>query len=1163
MKIFRFTGYPVLSFVLSWMALSHPQTLSGEEARLPYHRDINVISVNKQPPRSSFMVYDNRQSALGNDYSASRYYLLLNGTWRFLYNDDFRNLPAEATDPATDISSWPEIRVPGNWEFQGFGTALYVNHPFEFATSDPIPPTLPETIPGGVYRRNFQVPADWEGRDVYLHIAGAKSGVYVYVNGKEVGYSEDSKNPAEFLITPYLKSGENTLALKIARWSTGSYLECQDFWRVSGIERDIFLWSQAPVSLADFRVQSTLDDSYTEGIFRLEMDLRNSRTTAADARIAVELSDAEGRVVFSSLAETSVPAQGKQTVAFDKRFGQILKWTAETPNLYRLLMRIETDNGSEYIPFRVGFRRIEIRESDQWREGKRLRLLYVNGQPIKLKGVNIHEHSEKGGHYVTAEEMRRNFELMKRNNINSVRLAHYPQDRRFYELCDEYGFYVYDEANIESHGMYYTIWQDDMRKGSAGHLDGGKRGTLGHNPDWLPHHIERVVNMFERNKNYPCITIWSLGNEAGNGFNFYNAYVTLKNLDRGWMERPVCYERAGWEWNTDMYVPQYPSAAWLRSIGEKGADRPVVPSEYSHAMGNSNGDLWGQWQAIYAHPHLQGGYIWDWIDQGILRHDAEGCPYWAYGGDYGDEFTPSDGNFLANGIVGSDQKPHPAMSEVKYVHQNIGFEAVDLAHGKVKITNRFYFTDLSGYQVSYAVCRNGHPVRSGVLTLDLPPQESQVVTLPVDRLKVAPGDEYFLDFKVTSLHPTPLVPAGHVIASEQFELPFKGAKSTFTPGKNAGMEVEERGTTVCIRSHRADFTFDTVSGIPTSYRVDGTEYFDHGFGIRPNFWRAPTDNDYGNGAPLRLQVWKSISNNPQMRGYHITHGAGCVKLAVEYGWEMPEEGLEYLSYRMDYTLYPSGELHVALHFDPQQKERHYNLEQLNAGTRDGAIATSTPKTEAEMQAVHKVLEIPRIGVRFRMPRLFDNIRYFGRGPEENYADRYRGTVVGIYSAKAWDLYTPYIRPQENGHHTQTRWMAATDVRGKGLLIVADSLMEFNALRNSIEDFDGQESDKPYQWNNFSQKEIDSRNYGQAANRLRKQTHVNDIKPRDFVEICLDGRHQGVAGYNSWGDRPQPYATILSDQEYRWGFTLVPVRSIHKELDKKSRLEYVYAPSEID
>lgn len=1155
MKTSRITARSARGIVLVWVLLSLPLTGSGRDT-LPYHRDLSVVSVNKQPPRSSFMVYGDRESAQSGDYAASRYYRLLNGTWKFLYDDDFSNLPAGATDQATDISGWAEIKVPGNWEFQGFGTALYVNHPFEFATSNPVPPTLPEAIPGGVYRRDFEVPADWQGRDIYLHLAGAKSGVYVYVNGRKVGYSEESKDPAEFRINPYLKEGQNTLALKIARWSTGSYLECQDFWRVSGIERDVFLWSQAPVSLADFRVRSTLDDSYTDGVFRLEMTLRNSSDRDTNAQISFELTDEAGKTVLTGSTGELIPSGGARTAAFDGRIARVLKWTAETPNLYKLMMKIETDDGRpEYIPFRVGFRRIEIRESVQQRAGKPLRLFYVNGQPIKLKGVNIHEHSEKGGHYVTAAEMRRNFELMKRNNINSVRLAHYPQDRRFYEMCDEYGLYVYDEANIESHGMYYTIWKDDIRKGSEGHVEGKKRGTLGHNPDWLPHHIERVVNMFERNKNHPCVTIWSLGNEAGNGFNFYNAYVTLKNLDRGLMDRPVCYERAGWEWNTDMYVPQYPSAAWLRSIGEQGADRPVVPSEYSHAMGNSNGDLWGQWQAIYEHPHLQGGYIWDWIDQGILEHDSAGRPYWTYGGDYGGQFTPSDANFLANGIVGADQKPHPAMSEVKYVYQNVGFEAVDLARGQVKITNRFYFTDLSDYRVSYEVRRNDKPVRSGVLKLDLAPQESQVVTLPVHKLEVGPGDEYFLDFEVASLRPAPLVPAGHIVAREQFELPLKGEKQPFRPAGSSRMEITEGDDGVRIRSSAFDFTFDAALGAVTSYQVDGTEYIDGEFGIRPNFWRAPNDNDYGNGAPLRLQVWKNISNAPKVESFSTAREGDRVKLTVEYGWETAEAGLGRVAYRVDYTLYPGGELHVALHYAPSAANGTCDTAGLNAGTRDGAAATFTPKTEEELKAVRKVLEIPRIGVRFRIPAAFDHISYFGRGPEENYADRYRGTTVGLYAAKAWEMYTPYLRPQENGHRTQTRWMAATDDRGKGLLVVADSLMEFNALRNSIEDFDCQESDKPYQWNNFSQAEIDNRDCAWAANRLRKQTHVNDIEPRSYVEICLDGRHQGVAGYNSWGDRPQPYATIRSDREYRWGFTLVPVQSIEKEADKKIKLKY--------
>lgn len=1155
MKTSRITVRSARGIVLVWVLLSLPLTGSGRDT-LPYHRDLGVVSVNKQPPRSSFMVYGDRQSAQSGDYAASGYYRLLNGTWKFLYDDDFNNLPAGATDPATDISGWAEIKVPGNWEFQGFGTALYVNHPFEFATSNPVPPTLPEAIPGGVYRRDFEVPADWQGRDIYLHLAGAKSGVYVYVNGQKVGYSEESKDPAEFRINPYLKEGQNTLALKIARWSTGSYLECQDFWRVSGIERDVFLWSQDPVSLADFRVRSTLDDSYTDGVFRLEMELRNSSDRDTNARISFELTDAAGKTVLTGSTEELIPSGGARIAAFDSRIDHVLKWTAETPNLYKLMMKIETDDGPpEYIPFRVGFRRIEIRESGQQRAGKPLRLFYVNGQPIKLKGVNIHEHSEKGGHYVTAAEMRRNFELMKRNNINSVRLAHYPQDRRFYEMCDEYGLYVYDEANIESHGIYYTIWKDDMRKGSEGHVEGKKRGTLGHNPDWLPHHIERVVNMFERNKNHPCVTIWSLGNEAGNGFNFYNAYVTLKKLDRGLMDRPVCYERAGWEWNTDMYVPQYPSAAWLRSVGEQGADRPVVPSEYSHAMGNSNGDLWGQWQVIYEHPHLQGGYIWDWIDQGFLEHDSEGRPYWTYGGDYGGQFTPSDANFLANGIVGADQKPHPAMSEVKYVYQNVGFEAVDLARGQVKITNRFYFTDLSDYRISYEVRRNDKPVRSGVLKLDLAPQESQVVTLPVHKLEVGPGDEYFLDFEVASLRPEPLVPAGHIIAYDQFELPLKGEKQPFRPAGSPRMEITEGDDGVRIRSSAFDFTFDAALGAVTSYQVAGTEYIDGEFGIRPNFWRAPNDNDYGNGAPLRLQVWKNISNAPKVESFSTARKGDRVKLTVEYGWETAEAGLGRVAYRVDYTLYPGGELHAALHYAPSAANGTYDTAGLNAGTRDGAVATFTPKTEEELKAIQKVLEIPRIGVRFRIPAAFDNISYFGRGPEENYADRYRGTTVGLYAAKAWEMYTPYLRPQENGHHTQTRWMAATDDRGKGLLVVADSLMEFNALRNSIEDFDCQESDKPYQWNNFSQAEIDKRDYAWAANRLRKQTHANDIAPRNYVEICLDGRHQGVAGYNSWGDRPQPCATIRSDREYRWGFTLVPVQSIEKEADKKIKLKY--------
>ncbi len=1117
----------------------------GASGQLLPHLNQSVFSIDKLPPRATFMTYDRQDAPVGGDYAAnSPYALSLNGTWKFLYFDDFRNVPANVS--TAEASSWNDIAVPGNWEFQGHGTAIYVNHPYEFKTWDPVPPILPEAIPTGVYRRSFTVPADWDGRNIYLHLAGAKSGVYVWLNGKQVGYSEDSKDPAEFLLNPYLQDGENVLTLVITRWSTGSFLECQDFWRVSGIERDVFLWSQAPVSLADFSVRSTLDDTYTDGIFRLEAEVRGS----GQATLSYELKDPAGRILLSGTKTETAPA----TFSFEGEMADVLKWTAETPNLYRLTMKVEVaGQKAEYTPHNVGFRRIEIKESEHERDGKKLRLLYVNGQPIKLKGVNIHETSP-AGHYVTPEQMRRNFELMKLNNINSVRLSHYPQDRKFYEMCDEYGLYVYDEANIESHGMYYTRYLDDMRKGSAGHEDGNRKGTLGHNPDWLPHHLERIRNMFERNKNHASLTIWSLGNEAGNGYNFYNGYVELKNLDAELMARPVCYERALWEWNTDMYVPQYPSAAWLRSIGEKGADRPVVPSEYSHAMGNSNGDLYNQWQAIYEHPHLQGGYLWEWIDHSTLAHDKDGRAFWSYGGDFGGEYTPSDGNFVADGVIGPDQMPHPAISEVKYTHQNVGFEAVDLAAGKFRVTNRFYFSSLADYEVRYEVRRGAQVVRKGVLPLNIAPQTSQVVTLPVDKLKAGAGDEFFVNFEVVSRKAAPLVPAGHVVAYDQFELPLKGESLQPKPVKAAPLTVAEKGNVITISSPTVNFTFDADKGVATSYNVRGKEYFEDEFGLRPNFWRAPTDNDYGNGAPNRLQVWKTVSNNPQVESTSVEHDGGRVRLSVKYAWDLISEGVGAVAYHVDYTIYPSGELKAALRYVPTPMTEAYDLEKLNAKTRDGEVATFTPKTEEELKAMQKVLEIPRIGVRFRTPAAMDNVTWFGRGPEENYADRYRGTTVGQWSATAWELYTPYVRPQENGHHTQTRWLSLTDGDGRGLLVVADGQLEFNALRNSVEDFDCEESDAPYQWINHTPAQRANHDPAQATNRLRKQTHSADIAPRNFVEVCLDGRHQGVAGYDSWGDRPQPYALIHSDKEYSWGFTLVPVNS-RREAEQKSRLRY--------
>lgn len=589
------------------------QVLHAEDTKLPYWKDIQTVAVNKEYPRTAFMTYDNRNQALTGEYENSPYYKLLNGTWNFYYADAYKDLPANIEQPDANIA-WKEIKVPGNWEVQGYGVAIYTNHGYEFKPRNPQPPQLPETNPVGVYQRDIEIPADWDGRDIFLRLEGAKSGVYVYVNGQEVGYSEDSKNPAEFLINNYLKPGKNSLVIKIFRWSTGSYLECQDFWRMSGIERDVFLFSQPKTHIKDFNVVSTLDDTYKNGIFKLNVDVTNHTAANKEVTVAYELLDATKKVVAEGNTPCPVTADGQKSISFEAALSNVKTWTSEHPNLYRLLISLKDgEKTSEIIPYTVGFRRFEIKPTDQIAEnGKPYVCLFVNGQPIKLKGVNIHEHNPETGHYVPEELMRKDFTLMKQNNINSVRLCHYPQDRKFYELCDEYGIYVYDEANIESHGMYYNL---------------SRGGTLGNHPEWLKPHMDRTINMYERNKNHPSVAIWSLGNEAGNGYNFYQTYLWLKEREVKGMNRPVNYERALWEWNTDMYVPQYPSAAWLEEIGKKGSDRPIAPSEYSHAMGNSNGNLAAQWRAIYKYPNLQGGYIWDWVDQGILETDENGRTY--------------------------------------------------------------------------------------------------------------------------------------------------------------------------------------------------------------------------------------------------------------------------------------------------------------------------------------------------------------------------------------------------------------------------------------------------------------------------------------------------------------------------------------------------------
>lgn len=1040
------------------LALALPLAASAQS--LPYWQDVNVTSVNAETQRTEAIWFADRADALSKGFRESENYVDLNGMWDFKYFEDYHEMDGFFRSARNDNPGWNKIQVPGNWEVQGYGVAIYTNIPYEFAPVDPQPPTLPEVFPAGVYHRTFTVPEGWNGRTVYLNLAGIKSGTYVYVNGQEIGYSEDSKNLARFDITKALKKGDNDLILTVYRYSTGSWLECQDFWRISGIERDVYLSSEKTPAKFDFTVVSTLDPTLTKGVFR--MDLRSQ----AHAEVFYELIDKDGETVADAVFEF----KGELTTVTDTIPG-VRKWSAETPELYTLLLRV---NG-EYTRFHVGFRRIEIATV---KDGDRdVKALLVNGQPVKFKGVNMHEHNPYTGHYQTKENILQDLRLMKMANINAIRTCHYPKSREFYELCDSLGFYVYDEANIESHGMGY---RPDR--------------TLGNNTVWLAKHVDRTLNMYRRTANYPCVTILSLGNEAGNGVNFYETYRVLKALEKDGQNRPVCYERADREWNTDMLVPMYPNAEWFARTGEKESGRPAVPCEYSHAMGNSNGSIDLQWEQIYAHTHLQGGFIWDWVDQGLYDEEK----VWAYGGDYGVD-APSDANFLCNGLVNPDRDPHPGYFEVKHVYQDIAITGIAPEEGRFSIKNRFYFNDLSDYLVRWRIERDGKVVKKGKIAFSTPAQGSEEFTVKIPKRKLRPRGEYRIFFETETARALALLPKGTIVAMDEVLLKDTREKKSFRTGRPA--EVTENDAEIRLENGRGELVFDKALGYVTRYTYKGSDQVDPDFGLRPNFWRGPTDNDYGNGEPARAHAWKEASQTFQAT-VSVKDGVLHAAYALPAGCSM----------EVDYALLPNGLLKVSA---------------------------------AYKGAGDKPIDIPRVGFRFRVKE--NDFQYYGRGPVENYVDRRSGTFKSLFTTKASDEFYPYVRPQETGHHTETEWLAT-----RSLTVVADGIFEFNALRQSVEDLDSEESDRPFQWNNFENPPVHDEEAA-LKNHMRRQTHISDIPFRDFTEICIDGAAGGVGGYDSWGSRPEPTRILWSDSRMDFGFTLVPVRAL--PLKKAVRFTY--------
>jgi len=1025
--------------------------------KMPHDWENQAVSeINREPVHASLMPFDTEAKVAANDFSVSPFHKSLNGKWKFHFVNKPADRPTGFFSSSFDDSQWKLIDVPANWDLKGYDYPIYTNIRYPFK---PAPPTIQADFnPVGSYRMEFETPADWNGKDIILHFGAVSSAIYVWVNGEEVGYSEDSKTPAEFNITKYLKSGKNLLAVQVFRWCDGSYLEDQDFWRMSGITRDVYLVARAATHVFDFQLKSGLDEFYKDGIFKADITLRNLGKTTQNVTVETKLLDGNATVLEFSKKVSA--AAGNQSISFDGKLANIKKWSAETPNLYQLVITTKDESGKiiESLGCQVGFRNVEIKNGQ----------LCVNGVRILVKGVNLHEHNDINGHVQDLETMIKDITVMKKFNINTVRTSHYPEPEKWYELCNKYGMYLIDEADIESHGMGY-----------------GKE-SLAKDPTWYDAHLFRTRNMLERDKNNPSVIIWSLGNEAGDGENFVKTSAWIKSRDN---TRLVQYEQAGTKAHTDIYCPMYATIDRMIQYAEKSKDKPLIQCEYAHAMGNSVGNLQDYWDAIESHDMLQGGCIWDWVDQGLLTTNEKGEKFWAYGGDFGPKDVWTDGNFNCNGLVDPDRTPHPSLYEVKKVYQYVGFKALDVNAGKFEVINKYDFLNLNNFGFDWRIEADGIKVAEGKLSsLNVPAHGKIEVSVPIN-LKPEAGKEYFIIFSVKTIAATDLIPVGHEVAYEQFELPISAPAISVTPKGKLTMEKSTNKTVI----KGADFavSFDLVKGGMNSLVFAGKEMLNDGKGPEPNFWRAPTDNDFGNGLDKRDKVWRKAGENKKLTGSKVTKISEN-QVNVELTFDIPGlEGETVAKYVSVYKVYGDREIEVVNNFK---------------------------------EIAEKLPEIPRMGMNLQLAREYENMEWLGRGPQENYCDRNTGALVGLYGGKVKDQYWAYIRPQENGNKTDVRWVAFTNDEGNGLLSIGSPLLSVSAHHNLIEDF---ESPVRTVGRVYEGKEVVNR-------------HTTDVKERNLVSVNLDYKQMGVGGDNSWGARTHKQY-LLTDKEYSYSFRLKLVK----------------------
>lgn len=1022
---------------------------SALNAQTPDWENPAVFAVNKEKTRATAMVYSTREKALDNDYSASEYYQLLSGKWKFNWVATPAERPVDFYKPDYDISSWDLIQVPSNWELEGYGTPIYTNVKYPFPKN---PPHIPHNDnPVGSYRKDFHVPDDWTGRRVYLHFKAGTSGMYVWVNGDKVGYSQVTKSPAEFDITEYVKKGNNTLAVEVYRWTDGSYLEDQDFWRLSGIDRDVYLYSTAQTRMQDIFARPILDEAYQNAILECDVDVKNYSTESSTQNVEVALYDNKGKKLLSKSAEVVIAAQSKERVTISQNVKQPDLWSAETPNLYKVLVTLSDAEGKlvEATTIRTGFRSVELKNGQ----------LMVNGKRVMVKGVNLHEHHESTGHYVSPATIIEDIKVMKQHNINSIRTSHYPHSPELYDLCDEYGMYVVDEANIEAHemGAEFQAWFD-------------KNTHTAYMPEWKAAHMDRIKRLVERDKNHPSVIIWSMGNECGNGPVFYEAYEWMKERDK---TRLVQFEQAGENANTDIVCPMYPSIKHMSNYANREqVDRPFIMCEYSHAMGNSNGNFKEYWDIIYNSPNMQGGFIWDWVDQGLLTETEDGEPFWGYGGDLNSGHLHNDVNFCLNGLVNPDRSVHPGIEEVKKVYQNIRFTSEDIKSGNLTISNEYLYTSMSDFNFSWELLNNGKKLKSGSFKSKLEAGEQETVRLPFNKIAWEADAEYALNVNATTKDASALVPAGHLLATEQFYVqPDKWFEQVTLSSEGGGLEVSETGNQITISND--EFKITWTDGLLTSYKLKGVEFIEEA--LQPNFWRAATDNDFGNHMPNRMGVWRDAGKTVKLLGTKVDNNGSKISITALMQIEAVES-----AYQMVYTVDSKGALQVDVAY--------------KAGKED-------------------LPEMPRFGTSLVIPEGFNDFSYYGRGPFENYSDRNYSAHLGTYSSKVADQYFAYIRPQENGNKTDLRWMKFENKeKGIGLKVKGLQPLSGSALHNSVSDFD--------------------------AGEHKQQRHTTDIKPRKEVYVSIDLAQRGLGGDNSWGMLPHDQYR-LTDTKYAYSFILIP------------------------